>query len=234
VEWPLTYPGAIPGDSYLFLGDTFEPLAGPVPVGARTALVACGSNASPDRLRAKFDGSGVDPRMPVLRATVDNAASVYSRHISRYGAIPATLMRIPSAASELFVQLVDDDQLALIADSERRSYTKVSLDPAVHPVTLASGEVLDECWCFASTFGALLLDGRPVGLAAFPAVGVTAMTHADLWTAIAARWAAEHPLLPSDPVAIMALVADEALVRSAFDRVTTAGALDLAEAGGTN
>jgi hypothetical protein len=234
VEWPLDYPGDVPADSYLFRGDSFDPLVGAIPTEGRTALVACGSNASPDRLRQKFARSDTDPAMAVVRSTVGNAASVYSRHVSRYGAIPATLTALAGATTELFVQYVDDEQLQLIAHSERRSYRLVELDPAVHPVILGTGDVVARCWCFASTFGALQLDGSVVGLAAFPTAGLPAMSHPELWAEVARRWQPTHSALPTDPAEIIALVADAGpTIRAAFESVSTPRALGLATRGST-
>ena len=232
MAWPLSYPGPIPGHSFLFTGSGFEPLVDPPSTRGRTALVACGSNASPERLSHKFAGTGVDPVMAVVRATVANASSVYSHHISRYGAVPATLMRCDGAETTLFVQFVDDEQLALLTASERRSYRLVGLDPSTHPVALESGRPVDDARCFASDHGALGLDGHPVGVAAFASPAVAALTHAHLWAELARRWHRAHPALPTDPATIMAMVANDddraATVRDAFDAVTTSCPLGLA------
>jgi hypothetical protein len=222
----------VPTGSYRFLGDAIEPLVGDVPAGGRFALVACGSNAAPVQLQRKFADHDVDPEMVVARATIAGAASVYSCHVSRYGAIPATLMGRPGASTDLFVLFVDADQLRVLEASERRSYQLVALDPEVHPVTLASGERVERPWCFASTFGALVLDNTPIGLAAFPTTGLDALTHAELWTELGRRWQLQHPHLPTDPAAIIELLGGDVEaarpVRDAFDAVASSCDLGLA------
>jgi hypothetical protein len=92
--------------------------------------------------------------------------------------------------------------------------------------------VVDRAWCFASTFGALVLDGAPIGLATFPTEGLGAMTHAALWAALGRRWRRPADRLPIDPIQIMAALAADAddahAIRAAFAALTTEGPLDLA------
>src|SRR5205085_2257258 len=70
---------------------------------SRTAVLAYGSNASPDSLRWKFpDQVAV---MPLLRGTAPGMAVVYSALMALYGSIPATPQATPSTKAEVFVAL---------------------------------------------------------------------------------------------------------------------------------
>ena len=93
-----SYPFARPACSYLLRRGSMHPL----PEGAtanRTPVIASGSNASPERLRAKF---GDDQEIPVTRAELKHFAVVFAGHFTAYGAIsrnPSTPTRAPSPTS---------------------------------------------------------------------------------------------------------------------------------------
>ncbi len=169
---PLSYPGNIPVFDYVFRGDTIEPLSDSsevdaylssyavAPLGERHALVACGSNASPAQLQVKF--ADVNPQsatIPVISGVLDNAAVVYSAHISRYGSIPATVMSEPSAQAVVHVLFVDDAQLEIIDATEAHNYRRVEL--AGERITCAVSGPGGGHYLYESRHGALLVDGRP-------------------------------------------------------------------------
>ncbi|MBF0247064.1 MAG: hypothetical protein HQL36_03175 [Alphaproteobacteria bacterium] len=168
VDHAKAYPYFIPGGSYVLYRDGWRDLPEPPCVGCRHAVVAAGSNASPDRLAAKF---APVPQLlkfpiPVLRARLYDFDAVYSAHVSRYGAIPATLARAPGAAAELYVTLLTDEQLEHMHDSEAVgvNYDFIRLDGA--RLEIDGGDPVDDLFAYLSRRGCLNRDGQPVALSA--------------------------------------------------------------------
>ena len=93
------YPFARPACSYLFADGRMQPLSDRA-VDGRVPVVASGSNASPERLRAKF---GIDEVIPVTRATLRDFAVVFAGHFTAYGAMPATLCPSIGACTEVWI-----------------------------------------------------------------------------------------------------------------------------------
>ncbi len=131
----------------------------------RVAVIATGSNASPEQLARKWTGL-LDDR-PVIVAPVDvaGATSVYSAHVARYGAIPATLHPTQGVTSRLHLLFVPASEMALLDASESlgQNYVLAALDDLV-AVTQA-GPVAAPLG-YVSLRGAVLDEGRPVALAA--------------------------------------------------------------------
>jgi hypothetical protein len=93
------YPYAIPDRSYHWHGgkiDAFDPAK----TEGRTAVLAVGSNQSPEQLTRKF-GHIADWEIPVQRCTLDGFDVVYSAHIARYGSVPAMLQLVAMHETEL-------------------------------------------------------------------------------------------------------------------------------------
>ena len=125
----ITYPYQVPMYSYLQLGEHSIPLnadnlsflrgfasneppalsnsgiryflAGTAEVDrAFTPILAAGSNASPQQLLRKFgDAQGL--AIPVVHGQIGGYSSVYSAHLTRYGALPATLFSDSEAVTRL-------------------------------------------------------------------------------------------------------------------------------------
>jgi hypothetical protein len=109
------YPFARPESSVIVMGGEVRPLVkvDPDEFASRTAVLAYGSNASPESLRWKFpDHVAV---LPLLRGTATGIDVVYSAHMTVYGSIPATLQASPGTRAEVFVALLTQAQLELVA-----------------------------------------------------------------------------------------------------------------------
>lgn len=109
-----SYPFARPACSYLFADGAMRPL----PKDAcrhRLPVMASGSNASPDRLAAKF---GTDDAIPVTRATLHGFAVVFAGHFTAYGAVPATLCPWVGVHSGVWITWLTPTQLATMHRSE--------------------------------------------------------------------------------------------------------------------
>ncbi|MEM7652487.1 MAG: hypothetical protein AAF220_04830 [Pseudomonadota bacterium] len=162
----LNYPYGRPARSFLFAGGTDHPIAalGRHHLAGRTPVIGYGSNASPEQLLRKF-GDDASNAIPVLMGRLTGFDTVYSAHITRYGALPATL--IESADTEICVALLwlTDPQL------ERMHETEVTA--ANYDYTTLSGLALDvelvgkipEAGAYIGLHGYLIDTGldRPVG-----------------------------------------------------------------------
>lgn len=108
------YPFARPACSYLFDGGVMRPLPERATDG-RIPVIASGSNASPERLRAKF---GLDHRIAVTRATLRHFAVVFAGHFTAYGAVPATLCAHEGAVTDVWITWLTPEQLTMMHRSE--------------------------------------------------------------------------------------------------------------------
>ncbi|WP_019960951.1 hypothetical protein [Woodsholea maritima] len=126
----------------------------------RHAVIACGSNASPRRLREKF---GDDQIVPTLAITLSGYSVVHSAKIAAYGSIPATLHPDPMGKAQVFVNLLDEDQLAIMDVTETLG---VAYDRPIFDRDAAKGlpSQAETLMAYVSRHGALSLSGAPVAL----------------------------------------------------------------------
>ncbi len=183
------YPYAAPGHSYCYR-DGAVAAFDPAGRAGRTPVLACGSNRAPARLWDKF---GADGEIPVECAVLAGHDVVFSAHISRYGAVPATIHGAPGCRVSLAVTWLDDAQLEIMHESEvgASNYRVVALDGAL--VSLDSGDTLDEVLAYASRRGHFLHDGGAVALDAFSAEGrrLPQMTGAQVLDEVRRRFAGD-------------------------------------------
>jgi hypothetical protein len=135
----------------------------------RWPVIAYGSNANPDALRRKLSKGAPPLFVPLLAATLPGFDTVYSAHVSTYGAIPATLYASPGASLSTYVLLLDEEQLELMDATEpnyRRNLLRVR-----DRLQLEDGPSLAEAYAYMSRWGALSVDGSPVGLQAVEVAG---------------------------------------------------------------
>jgi hypothetical protein len=123
------------------------------PMDSRHPVVAVGSNASPAQLRRKFTARATRALVPMALADVDGIFPGVSAHVNRAGYVPAAPVERPGAASRLFVLWLDDEQLAVLDETEP-NYYRCSLDD--FPVSLPSGEPISACQAYVSRHGCLL------------------------------------------------------------------------------
>jgi len=171
-----SYPFEIPDHSYVLGKEGWSALApGGHETDGRHAVIASGSNASPERLREKYQKHEhlLDQPVYVTRATLHDFDAVYSAHFSSYGSIPSTLAHAPGAQSNVFVTWLTDGQLDRMHETEavgmNYDYTRL------HGInlTLESGPTLDTAHAYLSCRGCLNRDGRPVPLAELSTRGRT-------------------------------------------------------------
>ena len=202
---PLSYPGRIPPHSFVLndagvhrvesAQDVVGLLGRPQPLADRAAVLAVGSNAAPARLEEKRAGRPV----AALRARVLDHSVVYSAHVSRYGAIASTLVRDRGAECELHVMMFDDVQLERVDRSEG-NYDRVAIEPDAIEVEVAGLATVER---YASRWGPLMVDGRPIRLAEFDGTSdrFEAWTQTEMQQHVAGRLTAHDGLEAAATVA---------------------------------
>jgi hypothetical protein len=103
-------------------------------------VLAARSNASPEQLGRKLAGN-CDFAIPLLHGHVRGWSSVYSGHVTRYGAVPATLFQDTHATTRLHCLLIPRRLLRIFNESEGPQY-KLQTLPGVSffTVGLETGE----------------------------------------------------------------------------------------------
>ena len=167
VRRALSYPFEIPSRSYVVAGVRYKELpdGAPLPdVAGRHPVLALGSNQSPQQLIRKFKDRGLGP-IPVVRGRLHDFDIVYAAHVAAYGSIPATLRHCPGAAVTLFVNWLDEAQLARMHETETATgnYHFARLD--VITLRLEIGGDLTSAFVYVGRRGALARNGAPVALA---------------------------------------------------------------------
>jgi hypothetical protein len=167
-----SYPGERPAFSYVFVEGTPQELAevhAPL-IGdeRRTALLAYGANASPERLAWKLSHLDGPQEVPVLRCRLRDFDAGYSAHVSINGAISGTLMASPGTVMHAHALLVTGEQLEVISAIEF-NYDLLRLEGV--ELELDGGSRRETVLAYASKHGALTVDGEPVAMAAIEATG---------------------------------------------------------------
>jgi hypothetical protein len=169
IDDPNCYPGSRPDCSYLFCGDHL--LTAPIDFDAelaalgvprlseRRAVLAYGSNACPAQLQRKFASAACSSMVPMTRAWATNLAVGFSNHVTRYGAVPATIFVSEGTRTEVFVAWLDDEQFDVMDRSEARNYERRPFDLAVHPLDVADCPTPTVVDVYVSTRGLLSYNG---------------------------------------------------------------------------
>jgi hypothetical protein len=181
----LAYPWERPKSSYV-LRDGNVTLLDDLAADERAAVVASfvadrhpivgfGANAGPERLALKFAHfDDVDDRTALVMAgnlhgfDVGPVASV-----TGYGSMAATLFASPGTAVRAAVVWTTAAQAEQLTWSEI-SYRLGRLDSA-HFVADGADADVDDLFAYISRLGSFCVDGKPVALAAVPAIGRTAV-----------------------------------------------------------
>jgi hypothetical protein len=163
------YPFAIPDHSLLFEAGGFGPLDDPEPhLAGRTAVLAVGSNQSPEQLARKF-AHAPGTVIPVTRVWLDDFDVVYATHVTRYGSIPGNLHPAPRTRVRLSITWLDDAQLAVMHATEiaGENYCYARLDGV--RIAIDGGTILESVHAYVSRHGCLNHGGAAIGLAAIRA-----------------------------------------------------------------
>ena len=132
-------------------------------------MLAYGSNGAPSQLARKY-GDVPGAVIPVLQAAVRDVDVVYSAHITRYGAIPATLAESHGTILRTSITWLSDRELEVMHESEMGSggavpgnYTFGRFERlSVVSRGLSENRKMS---AYVSRFGALGLHEAPIALA---------------------------------------------------------------------
>lgn len=168
------YPYSSPAGSYFLAAGEVRTLAPGGDDGElfhdRVPVIAHGSNRAPEQLTRKF---GKAAEIPVSRARLHDYDVVYSAHMSRYGAIAATLQHSPGVEVEVFVTWLTADQLIRMHETELGA--EIYSYGEMHEVCLVPeagpAERIERAGIYLSGHGCLAFGAGPIGLAAVPASG---------------------------------------------------------------
>ncbi|HET8725994.1 MAG TPA: hypothetical protein VFO41_00675 [Alphaproteobacteria bacterium] len=163
------YPYWIPGESYLYVDGEAQPLDR-LPTRGRTAVIAYGSNRSPEQLVRKFRDWPPGTEIPVARARLEGFDVVYSCHFTRYGSMPAMLHPTPDVAVDISVVWLTEAQLARMHETEgTENYAYTRLDGI--SLEIAGHGRLDHAQCYWGLRDPFAPGGATVPLAAVTAEG---------------------------------------------------------------
>lgn len=170
------YPYAAPAGSYLYRDGETRALDGGAEAAllrGRVPVIAHGSNRAPEQLHRKFSHlSGAASEIPVTRALLADHDVVYSAHMTRYGAVSATLHAAPGTRVTVFVTWLHETQLPRMHETElglgNYGYGRMS----GISLALEHGAEIDEAYAYLSVHGCLAdpeAESAPLALAAVPA-----------------------------------------------------------------
>lgn len=170
------YPYAAPAGSYLYCDGAADPLIGPLDTAltaGRVPVVAYGSNRAPEQLHRKFGHlSGAASAIPVTRAWLGGYDVVYSAHVTRYGALSATLHEAPGTRVQVYVTWLTEAQLPRMHETEIGAGNYGYGRLAGVSLAVEGGPRLTQAFCYLAVHGCLCdpeTPGAPLALAAVPA-----------------------------------------------------------------
>lgn len=142
----------------------------------RTPALAIGSNAAPEHLAWKFADRFDEPTVAATTVRIKNYEVVYATHISRYGSVPATMVKSPGTTVQLKLLWSTPEQTTLMHDSE-----SLGADYAIGHVDtedIVSSEAaapfvdgLEHVEFYEALAGPLRIEGSPVALSDISAEG---------------------------------------------------------------
>ena len=164
------YPFPIPDASFLYdNGVVRAPDPARMVRDGRTPVLAAGSNQSPEQIHRKFGGLPGDVVVPSRRGRLHDFDVVYAAHLARYGSIPATFQASPGTSVTVFVQWLDEPQLARMHETEGNySYDHLTSIQ----IELDDGQgVMTDAFAYSSIVGCFNRSGGVAGLAEISAAG---------------------------------------------------------------
>ncbi len=136
-------------------------VVGGQPAAGRIAVVAVGSNASPEVLVDKLGRFGVSTAVALLPCEVRGLGVGHSAHVSPRGYIAAAPFAAAGSA-RLMLLLLTPEQLDAV-DATEPNYRRRCLDDTAHRVT-SGGQAVTGVWIYESAWGVLAGSSGPVAL----------------------------------------------------------------------
>ena len=157
----LNYPySAIEGDFLFTDGATIE-LENDSFLNNRQAVLAVGSNRSPEQLVRKF---GKRETIPVTKATLHGYDVFYSAHIASYGSIPAVLGRSDGTSVDLSVTWLLPHQLERMHETEALGKSYDYGESSSLQLDLGNDRSAKSIGCYLGRNGRANFDGGPIVL----------------------------------------------------------------------
>ena len=163
------YPYPAPEKSYLFRNGELRAIER-AEFSDRAPVIAFGSNRSPEQLQRKFGHLPAEgSEIPVTFAWVDDYDVVYAAHVTRYGALAATMAHVPKCRVRIAITWLNAQQLERMHETEGSHYAYGRLEDVNIALEAGPGDRIDRAWLYLSRFGSLAHEGRHLGLAALAA-----------------------------------------------------------------
>lgn len=138
---------------------------GVAPLSERTLVLAVGSNQTPETIARKYRRSGRDIPVttPFVRCTVHGLAVGHVAGIAAPGYLPAAPYRAAGERMELVATWFDEEQLAVVDETEP-NYDRLRVSTEDFPLTLATGQEPAHFDVYASHWGVIAQEHRPIPL----------------------------------------------------------------------
>jgi len=157
----LNYPYAPIEADFLFTSGGIIELEDDSFLNNRKAVLAVGSNRSPEQLRRKF---GENETIPVTRATLRDYDVFYSAHIASYGSIPAVLGRSDGTLVDVSVTWLLPHQLERMHETEALGKSYDYGESSSLQLDLGNDRSAESIGCYLGRNGCANFEGSPIVL----------------------------------------------------------------------
>ncbi len=157
----LNYPYAPIEADFLFTSGGIIELEDDSFLNNRKAVLAVGSNRSPQQLLRKF---GKNETIPVTKAKLRNYDVFYSAHIASYGSIPAVLGRSDGTLVDVSVTWLLPHQLERMHETEALGKSYDYGESSSLQLDLGNDRSAESIGCYLGRNGCANFEGSPIAL----------------------------------------------------------------------
>ena len=157
----LNYPYAPIEADFLFTSGSIIELEDDSFLNNRKAVLAVGSNRSPQQLLRKF---GKNETIPVTKAKLRNYDVFYSAHIASYGSIPAVLGRSDGTLVNVSVTWLLPHQLERMHETEALGKSYDYGESSSLKLDLGNDRSAESIGCYLGRNGCANFEGSPIAL----------------------------------------------------------------------
>ena len=157
----LNYPYAPIEADFLFTSGGIIELEDDSFLNNRKAVLAVGSNRSPQQLLRKF---GKNETIPVTKAKLRNYDVFYSAHIASYGSIPAVLGRSDGTLVDVSITWLLPHQLKRMHETEALGKSYDYGESSSLKLDLGNDRSAESIGCYLGRNGCANFEGSPIVL----------------------------------------------------------------------
>ena len=157
----LNYPYAPIEADFLFTSGSIIELEDDSFLNNRKAVLAVGSNRSPQQLLRKF---GKNETIPVTKAKLRNYDVFYSAHIASYGSIPAVLGRSEGTLVDVSITWLLPHQLQRMNETEALGKSYDYGESSSLQLDLGNDRSAESIGCYLGRNGCANFEGSPIVL----------------------------------------------------------------------